>query len=51
MEGFFDYTLRSGPCTEGNALRLLAKIGFPPDVVADAVSVVRDLPRALPKER
>lgn len=54
VEGFFDYTLRSGPCTEGNALRLLAKIGFPPDVVADAVSVVgeaRALPNALPKER
>jgi MutS domain V len=41
VDGFFDYRLRSGPCTEGNALRLLAKIGFPPEVVADAVSVVR----------
>jgi MutS domain V len=41
VEGFFDYRLRSGPCTEGNALRLLAKIGFPPEVVADAASLVR----------
>ena len=47
--GFFDYKLRSGPCTEGNALRLLAKIGFPPHVVADALSIVQAAPDDLPK--
>lgn len=45
VEGFFDYKLRAGPCSEGNALRLLAKIGFPPEVVADAVSIIRDSPQ------
>ena len=45
VDGFFDYRLRSGPCTEGNALRLLAKIGFPPEVVADAVSIVQSARR------
>jgi len=48
VEGFFDYRLRSGLCTEGNALRLLAKIGFPPEVVADAVSIVPSLRRSDP---
>jgi DNA mismatch repair ATPase MutS len=52
VEGFFDYRLRRGPCIEGNALRLLAKIGFPPEVVADAVSIVPSLERSdLPKSR
>lgn len=44
VEGFFDYELRSGPCIEGNALRLLAKIGFPSEVVADAMSTARSSP-------
>jgi hypothetical protein len=50
VAGFFDYKLRSGPCTEGNALRLLAKIGFPPAVVADASSLVRSA-AVLPKNQ
>ena len=39
VEGFFDFRLRPGPCIEGNALRLLAKIGYPPAVIADATAV------------
>ena len=35
-DDFFDYRLRTGPCTEGNALRLLARLGFPKEVIADA---------------
>ena len=38
LEALFDYHLRSGPCTEGNALRLLARVGFPPQIVADAIA-------------
>ena len=38
VEGFFDFRLRQGTCTEGNALRLLAKIGFPRAVTAAAES-------------
>ncbi len=38
VEGFFDYRLRPGPATERNAIRLLARMGFPERVVADAMS-------------
>lgn len=40
VEGYFDFRLRPGACTEGNALRLLAKIGFPHAVVAEALAVL-----------
>jgi hypothetical protein len=39
VEGFFDYRLRPGACTEGNALRLLAKLGFPRPIVEDALAI------------
>jgi DNA mismatch repair ATPase MutS len=45
VEGFFDYRLRSGGSTEGNALRLLGAIGFPPPVVADALATAGELGR------
>jgi hypothetical protein len=38
VEGFFDFRIRKGTCTEGNALRLLEKIGFPAAVTAKAAS-------------
>jgi DNA mismatch repair ATPase MutS len=37
VDGFFDYRLRSGPTTSRNAIRLLERMGFPPDVVANAM--------------
>jgi len=40
LDHFFDYNLRTGPCTEGNALRLLARLGFPPHVINEATSFV-----------
>ena len=43
VEGFFDYRLRPGGSTEGNALRLLGAIGFAPAVVADALATVAEL--------
>ena len=45
IEGFFDYRLRSGGSTEGNALRLLGAIGFPSTVVADALATAAELGR------
>ncbi len=40
LDDFFDYNLRTGPCTEGNALRLLARLGFPPHVINEATSFI-----------
>lgn len=37
-EGWFDYRLRPGPATARNAIRLLARVGFPPQVVAEAMA-------------
>jgi hypothetical protein len=36
LPALFDYCLRRGLCIEGNALRLLARVGFPPEIVDDA---------------
>jgi DNA mismatch repair ATPase MutS len=38
VEGFFDYRLRPGRATERNAIRLLARMGFPDDIVSSALS-------------
>jgi DNA mismatch repair ATPase MutS len=38
VEGFFDYRLRSGRATERNAIRLLARMGFPDDIVTSALA-------------
>lgn len=38
IEGFFDYRLRPGPVTERNAIRVLARMGFPDEIVADALA-------------
>ncbi len=40
LDDFFDYHLRTGPCIEGNALRLLARLGFPPDIINEANTFV-----------
>ena len=37
IEGFFDYRLLPGPATERNAIRLLARLGFPEEVVEKAL--------------
>ncbi len=38
--GFFDYRLRPGRASERNAIRLLARMGFPDDIVRDALAFV-----------
>jgi hypothetical protein len=40
IEGFFDYKLMPGAAVERNAIRLLARIGFPEKVVARAMDFV-----------
>lgn len=40
VEGFFDYRLHTGPATERNAIRLLARMGFPHEIVASALAGV-----------
>ena len=42
LDALFDYVLRPGPCTEGNALRLLARVGFPAEIVAEALAFVAE---------
>ena len=37
VDGFFDYRLRPGRATERNAIRLLARLGFPADIVTSAL--------------
>jgi MutS domain V len=38
--GFFDYRLRPGQASERNAIRLLARLGFPDNIVGDALTFV-----------
>jgi DNA mismatch repair ATPase MutS len=37
----FDYLLREGPVAPRNALAVLALVGFPPDVIAEAENIAR----------
>jgi len=37
VDGFFDYQLRAGATVERNAIRLLGRMGFPEDVVTQAL--------------
>lgn len=38
VEGFFDYRLRPGSASERNAIRLLERMGFPHQIVRDAMA-------------
>jgi DNA mismatch repair ATPase MutS len=38
VDGYFDYKLKPGPATARNAIKLLKKIGFPEEIVANAMS-------------
>jgi len=40
VEGFFDYKLRSGASYERNAIRLLERLGFPPEIIREALVLV-----------
>jgi len=38
VDGYFDYVLKRGPATARNAIRLLERMGFPEEVVENAMS-------------
>jgi hypothetical protein len=40
VEGFFDYELRLGTSTQRNALRVLARMGIPEDIIVEALALV-----------
>jgi hypothetical protein len=40
VEGFFDYKLRPGPSRERNGILLLERMGFPPQIIRDALALV-----------
>ncbi len=39
VEGFFDFKIRSGISTERNAIRVLQRMGFPPEIISAALSL------------
>jgi len=40
VEGFFDHALRAGVSTQRNAIRVLERLGLPPDIIAEAMAAV-----------
>jgi DNA mismatch repair ATPase MutS len=44
IEGYFDFRLRRGAAAERNAIRLLARLGFPEEVVEKALNYSRSNP-------
>ena len=44
---YFDYRLKPGPLTTRNGIRLLARVGYPTAIVADALALSRTLDAAV----
>ena len=42
-EYFFDYKIRRGPCTSGNAIKLMEIKDYPKDVITEANALVKNL--------
>ena len=40
---YFDYKIRSGPCSSGNAIKLLGIKKYPQEVLNEANNIVRKL--------
>jgi DNA mismatch repair ATPase MutS len=40
---FFDYKINEGPCSSGNAIKLLEIMGYPGQITEEAKSIVKDL--------
>ena len=49
VEGFFDYKLRRGAATDRNAIKLLERMGFPGDVLANAMAYASQDPNLTPR--
>jgi predicted ATPase len=44
VEGFFDHQLHSGASTQRNAIRVLERLGYPPEIIAEALATVPEDP-------
>jgi DNA mismatch repair ATPase MutS len=40
VEGFFDYKLHAGASTQRNAIRVLERLGFPSEIITEALETV-----------
>ena len=50
VEGFFDHRLHSGASTQRNAIRVLERLGYPAEIIAEALATVaRDPPDSPPR--
>jgi MutS domain V len=48
VEGFFDHKLHSGAGTQRNAIRVLERLGYPAEIIAEALATVPTVSGALP---
>jgi hypothetical protein len=49
VEGFFDHALHSGASVQRNAIRVLERLGYPADIIADALATVPKDPPDTPR--
>ena len=40
VDGYFDHLLHAGASTQRNAIRVLERLGYPPDIIAEALATV-----------
>jgi DNA mismatch repair ATPase MutS len=45
VETFFDHQLHSGASTQRNAIRVLERLGYPSDIIAEALATVPSIER------
>jgi DNA mismatch repair ATPase MutS len=43
VESFFDYQLQTGASTQRNAIKVLERLGFPPEIIAMALATTQSL--------
>jgi predicted ATPase len=49
VEGFFDHELHSGASTQRNAIRVLERLGYPAEIIAEALATVPEDPPGTPR--
>jgi MutS domain V len=49
VEGFFDHALHPGASTQRNAIRVLERLGYPADIIAEALATVPEDPSGTPR--
>jgi DNA mismatch repair ATPase MutS len=49
VEGFFDHALHSGASTQRNAIRVLERLGYPPEIIAEALATAAGDPPGTPR--